>query len=226
MKILAPLLLAAVFTTVNLEAHLQLDGTQLDLRGTLVTDDDLAALQGEALRSVRRVLLSATGISDAGLRHLQGLGIVELDLFRTAVTDCGLEQLAGLPLRRLTLSSTATGDAGLAHLAALPLEELRAADTAVSDAGLSHLEALPLRRLDLARTRITDAGLDALAAISTLELIDLSFTRVTGEGLQKLIGLPKLGTIVAHEIPVSDAERAVIRRLRPELQLVTELPTR
>jgi hypothetical protein len=226
MKLLAVVILAAGATAMNLAAHLQLDGTQLDLRGSAVTDADLARLGDQPFRSVRSVLLASTSISDRGLSHLKGLPLEVLDLDRTAVTNCGLEQLAGLPLRRLTLSGTAVNDAGLASLAALPLEELRAASTAIGDDGLEHLRTLPLRRLDLSRTQVTDAGLDALAAIGTLELVDLSFTRVTGRGLQVLGGLPRLGTVVAYEVPVDEAERAALQRARPGLQLVTELPTR
>jgi hypothetical protein len=226
LNLLALVVLAAGAASMNLVTHLQLDGTQLDLRGSAVTDADLAGLQDARMRSVRSVLLASTAISDRGLSHLPGLPLMELDLDRTAVTNCGLGHLAGLPLRRLTLSGTGVDDAGLARLAALPLEELRVANTAIGDGGLAQLRALPLRRLDLSRTQVTDAGLEALAEIPTLELIDLSFTRVTGKGLQKLAGLPHLGTIVAHEVPVSEAERAAILRVRPQLQLVTELPTR
>lgn len=226
MKLLALVVLLAGAAPMNLATHLQLDGAQLDLRGSAVTDADLAGLQDERMGSVRSILLASTTISDRGLLHLRGLPLVELDLDRTAITNCGLEHLASLPLRRLTLSGTGVDDAGLAQLAALPLEELRAANTAIGDGGLAQLKALPLRRLDLSRTRVTDAGLGALAAIPTLQLLDLSFTRVTGNGLQKLVGLPHLATIVAHEIPVSESERAAILRARPELQLVTELPSR
>ena len=226
MKLIATVVLLSGLAGFNLQAHLRLDGVQLDLRGTDISDADLAGLQAEAMASARIVLLASTSISDQGLSHLRGLQVEELDLFRTPVSNEGMAHLAGLPLHRLTLSGTAIDDDGLAKLADLPLVHLRLANTAVSDAGLRHLARAPLTRLDLARTRVTDDGLEALLAIQSLQLIDVSFTGVTGEGLKKLAALPNLNTLVAMEIPFSDAQKAFIMESRPGLMLLTDMPTR
>jgi hypothetical protein len=226
MKLLASLILLAGLAGFNLQAHLRLDGTQLDLRGTDVSDSDLAGLQTEAMAPVRTVLLASTAISDQGLSHLRGLQVEELDLFRTSVSNEGMAHLAGLPLRRLTLTGTAIDDDGLAKLADLPLVHLRLANTTVGDAGLEHLSRMRLMRLDLARTRLTDDGLEALLTIQSLQMIDVSFTDTTGEGLKKLAALPALNTLVAIEIPISDAQRAFIMEARPGLMLLTDMPTR
>jgi Leucine-rich repeat (LRR) protein len=68
---------------------------RLYLRGTAVTDAELASLSG--LGQLETFDLSDTGISDKGLEHLTGLhSLKELDLKHTQVTSRGVEQLKSL----------------------------------------------------------------------------------------------------------------------------------
>jgi hypothetical protein len=92
------------------------DLRELDLRGTGVTDEGLAAVTG--LPGLRVLDLSTTAVTDGGLRVLPELALLEtLRLCGTGVTDAGLA-----PLRRLTrlteldLRETAVTDEGLAAL--------------------------------------------------------------------------------------------------------------
>jgi len=67
----------------------------LNLRGTAITDADLAQLKD--LSALTRLHLEKTAITDAGLVHLKGLANLEyLNLYGTQVTDAGLDQLVGL----------------------------------------------------------------------------------------------------------------------------------
>lgn len=93
----------------------------LNLRGTAVTDEGLANLEG--LTGLQRLHLEKTKITDKGLLHLKGLtGLEYLNLYGTEVTDAGLEQLAGLKnLKKLYLWQTKVTDAGVEKLkGALP----------------------------------------------------------------------------------------------------------
>lgn len=211
---------------VDLLSYLRFDGTQLDLRGTMVADCDLSSLDRPAFSRVRIVLLASTGISDAALPHLAHLRIEELDLYRTHVTGQGLVHLEGLPLRRLTLTSTAIDDDSLRHLARLRLDVLLASDTGITDAGVRWLRPLPVRRLDLSRTKITDKGLAALASLERLEYLDLSFTGLVGTGLDDLERAPRLRELVLSgtRVPGELIER--LQAARPDLEVTTAVPGR
>lgn len=75
----------------------------LDLRGTKVTNDGLAALRD--LKYLMRLHLEKTGITDAGLDHLADMQHLEyLNLYGTGVTNAGLQRLKDLKsLRKLYL---------------------------------------------------------------------------------------------------------------------------
>jgi hypothetical protein len=132
-----------------------------DLSGTLVTDGDLAALQG--LAQLHHVVLRKTAITDAGLPLLFSAGkLRNLELEHTSISDAGLSQIERLTsLRDLRLAGTHISDAGLAHLR--PLTKLWVLDlggTKISDAGLTNLRGLTaLRSLDLSNTRVTEAAI-------------------------------------------------------------------
>ncbi|QDU44664.1 Leucine Rich repeats (2 copies) [Symmachiella dynata] len=103
------------------------------------------AVDDEYLGAFERVLtvdLAGTQVSDAGLKHLQGLTkLYVLSLGTTHVSDVELEHF-----RELT-----------------NLYDLRLSNTQVSDAGLEHLQGLTnLEVLDLDNTRVTQAGIDKL----------------------------------------------------------------
>lgn len=61
-------------------------------------------LESEKARGTRRLTLTGTGLSDAGIRHLEGLTkLTELDLRKTRVTAAGIDRLhQALPHCRIT----------------------------------------------------------------------------------------------------------------------------
>lgn len=94
---------------------------ELDLGGTAISDAALATV-GQ-LKTLRRLVLRQTGVTDAGLKALTGLAVLEsLNLYGTKVGDAGLAPLAELKqLKRLYLWQTAVTDGGVEKLqAALP----------------------------------------------------------------------------------------------------------
>ena len=88
--------------------------TLLNLRGTAITDADLAQLKD--LSALTRLHLEKTAITDAGLVHLKGLANLEyLNLYGTQVTDAGLDQLVGLKkLKKLYIWQSKVTIAGVA----------------------------------------------------------------------------------------------------------------
>ena len=87
-------------SATDLVSHLRAQGSQLDLRGTGVTDDELEQLCEPAFRGVSALLLARTKVGDPGLAALSCLRLRELDLQGTRVTDAGLQSLAGRALWR------------------------------------------------------------------------------------------------------------------------------
>jgi len=97
----------------------------LSLARPLTTDDDLEVLNGLRPYLVR-LNLSRTAVSDEGLVHLAGFGLLRrLRLDRCAITDAGVAHLTALEsLTHLNLFGTGIGDEGLRSLA--ELDSLRA----------------------------------------------------------------------------------------------------
>ena len=209
-----------------LARHLRLAGSQLDLRGVPLGERDLATLDHPVFRGVTSALLARSGVSDAGVAYLRLLPLEELDLYRTPITDEALAHLGALPLKRLTLSGTAITGAGLAHLRDTPLETLLLRDTRVTDAALVHLRGVPLRQLDLSYTAVTDEGVRSLSGASHLELLDLSTTAITDGALPLLRELTSLRWLTLFATKVTAEGVAALRRVRPELGVLLEAPTR
>lgn len=138
-----------------------------------------ALLQGHPL--TRLNLRCCHMVTDAGLSHLSGLLLEDLNLDaehglpspgRTSrMTPAGLAHLRGMPLQRLSLSAwdfrgLESPSGALAPLAAMPLTDLNLKWSTISDAGLALLRGLPLTRLNLAGcNNLTPAGLEALKGL-------------------------------------------------------------
>jgi len=82
-----------------------------------VTDEQLDALDG-LQDKLRRINLSHTEVTDAGLSRIAGMRkLIQLRLASNRITDAGLECLEQLKeLRHLHLIDAPIGDAGLEHL--------------------------------------------------------------------------------------------------------------
>jgi hypothetical protein len=152
------------------------------------------------LPHLRCLHLVSTGITDEGLKYIEGLaGLRELGLSDNCITDAGLQHLRGLTgLEVLKLDGTRVTDAGLAELEALPrLSYLCLRGCKITDRGLEHVGRLTeLEVLGLEGTNITDKGLLCLQGLSGLDLVRLDDTRITGEGVRQLrLRLPGVRTM-------------------------------
>jgi Leucine-rich repeat (LRR) protein len=144
---------------------------ELDLSSTWVSDADL--VQVSRLRHLRKLHLSHTRISDAGLERLKVLpGVVELNCY---------------------YAESLTED-GIAHLARWKkLEHLNLRGTKVTSRVFDHIARLPnLRSLDLGFTQIDDEGFEQLANLPLLEKLSIGGNRLSGTCLSFLKHAPSL----------------------------------
>jgi Leucine-rich repeat (LRR) protein len=143
----------------------------VSLARTWASDDDIERLT--QIKTIKRLDLSFSYVTDAGVQHLQDLPELEdltLDTVE-ALTDAAASYLrADKKLRRLVLRGTDITDVGMPYLAALT----------------------GLKSLDLSHTMIGDVGLESLPALSELEELNLGGTRITGANLNFLKLLRKL----------------------------------
>ena len=161
----------------------------------------LEALGGHVTRAadgaVVEVSLARTWASDDDVERITEIKTIKrLDLSFTYVTDAGIQHLKELPeLEELTLDTVeALTDAAASYLRAdKKLRRLVLRGTDITDVGMPYLANLTgLKSLDLSHTMIGDVGLESLPALSGLEELNLGGTRITGTNLNFLKLLPKL----------------------------------
>jgi Leucine-rich repeat (LRR) protein len=174
------LLIAIVLSTLMASNGAQRSEVVKDQKGDIVeislarswaTDADLE--QVASVKSLKRLDLSLTYVSDRGIERLKGLDQLEdLNLFAAEfITDAAMAFLRGHHrLKSLNLRGTDVTDTSLAYVA----------------------ELTNLRTLDISFTQITDVGLEHLASLSQLEELNLGGNKISGVGLHVLKLLPKL----------------------------------
>jgi len=144
---------------------------ELDLTSSWVTDGDLAKVA--QMRHLRKLDLSHTRVTDAGLEQLKSLeNVVELNCYYAErLTEDGIAHLRGWKhLERLSLRGTKVTSEVFEHLA--------------------HLTSL--RSLDLGFTQIEDEGFEQLASLARLEKLSIGGNRLSGSCLLLLKQLPAL----------------------------------
>ena len=198
--------------------------------GDSTSDADVIHLRG--WRELRVLDLRDTRVTDAGLRHLDGLALQKLSLPQRAKTNVGLKYYlaATADSDRLELQGWDISDSALQHLKQLPqLKGLSLHDTSVGDAGLKHLAPLTsLLHLGLGGTRTTDRGLLHLKRLKQLERLFLSRTQVTDRGLAHLESLSQLQRLTLEGTQVRDpglmhvAKLTALERLSLENTQITD----
>src|SRR2546428_9638117 len=144
---------------------------EISLARTWATDADIEQIA--SAKSLKRLDLSLTYVSDRGIERLKGLDrLEELNLYAAEfITDAALAFLRGnRQLKRLSLRGTDVTDTSLAYVA----------------------ELSNLKSLDISFTQITDVGLEHLASLPQLEELNLGGNKISGVGLHVLKLLPKL----------------------------------
>ena len=195
----------------------------LDLSATAVTDPGLRPLEG--LTKLRELILLGTEVGDQGMEHLKGLNELEtLNLENTRITGQGLAHLAGLTsLRELNLALTVVADAGLMHLQGLTnLRSLNLHDTKLTGKGLANLaelKQLRVLRID-SNTQLTDAALVHLQGLTNLETVYLQNTGITDAGLVHLKGLTQLRQLYLYDDKVTDAGVKELQKAVNQVQVL------
>lgn len=101
---------------------------------------------------------------------------------------------------------------------------LKLGGTKITDASLTELAKLKnLNKLHLENTAVGDAGIKALKELPYLEYLNLVGTRVTDAGIQNLATLKALKQVYVWKSAVTEAGVAQLRKVRPDLTIVTGL---
>ena len=216
--------LAVFGRIVEIELNERTDGHKEPVPKPLserVTDDWLKRLAGQD--RLRRLELSGTAVTSAGLAHLEGLKDLErLNLCLTAVDDRGFEHLAGLTkMRRMVVCSSKVTGTGFRHLGGMKqLESINLHSSPADDAGLEAIGRLTsLRRLEIVHTRVTDAGLKHLAGLVRLEQLHVHGRETTANALPFLGQLKELYQLDVYDRAASKETLEQAGKL-PKLRLL------
>lgn len=186
-----------------------------------VTDDWLKRLMGQD--RLRRLEVSGTAVTSAGMTHLSGLTALErLNVCLTAVDDEGLAPLAKMArMRRMTVCSSRITGSGFRHLSAMKnLESINLHSSPASDAGLEAIGKLPsLRRLEIVHSKVTDAGLAHIAGLVNLRQLHIASHETTENGLPFVGDLKELYELDIYEKPASNRTLAEVAKL-PKLRML------
>ena len=152
------------------------DGTivEVSLERTWATDNDIDFIV--ELKTIKKLDLSFTYVTDRGIKKLQALQQLEDLTLDTAefLTDASMAHLrANRALRRLVVRGVDITDAGMPYVG----------------------EMTGLRSLDISYTMLGDVGLEHLPDLSELEHLKIGATLITGLNLNFLKLLPKLKSL-------------------------------
>ena len=186
-----------------------------------VTDDWLKNITEQT--ELRRLELSGTAVTSAGLIHLKHLTKMErLNVCLTAVDDRGFEHLAGMTnMKRMVICASKITGAGFQHLHALArIESINLHSAPASDAGLEAIGKLTnLRRLEIVHTNVTDAGLKHLATLVNLRQLHIHGPKTTEAALPFLGQLRELYQLDVYDKAASNQTLEQIGKL-PKLRML------
>lgn len=186
-----------------------------------VHDDTLKLLAGQDV--LRRLEVSGTAVTSAGLVHLKDLTSIQfLNVCLTAVGDDGFEHLAKLTkMRRMTVCASKITGSGFAHLSGMKqIESINLHSSPASDAGLEVIGKLTsLRRLEIVHTNVTDAGLKHIAALTNLRQLHIHGKETTESGLPFIGQLKELYELDIYDRPACNQTLAQIPQL-PKLRML------
>jgi sugar lactone lactonase YvrE len=186
-----------------------------------VHDETLKLLEGQS--ALRRLELSGTAITSAGLVHLRELTNLQfLNLCLTNVSDEGFENLAKLTnLRRMTVCSSKVTGTGFRYFAGMSqLESINLHSSPASDAGLLAISKLSsLKRLEIVHTNVTDAGVRYLAALTNLRQLHIHSKEATEAALPFLAKFSELYELDIYDQAASNETLSQVRQL-PKLRML------
>jgi sugar lactone lactonase YvrE len=200
------------------DGHMEPEAKPLTER---VHDETLTLLNGQS--ALRRLELSGTAVTSAGLVHLKDLTNLQfLNLCLTNVSDEGFEHLEKLTnLRRMTVCSSKVTGTGFHYFAGMTqLESINLHSSPASDAGLQAISKLnSLKRLEIVHTNVTDAGLRSLAALTNLRQLHIHGKEATEAALPFLAQLRELYELDVYDHAASNETLSQVRQL-PKLRML------
>ena len=186
-----------------------------------VHDDWLRRLADQT--DLRRLELSGTAVTSAGLIHLKNLINMErLNVCLTAVSDEGFEHLAGMTkMKRMTICASKITGSGFAHLPGMKqIESINLHSAPASDAGLEAIGKLTsLRRLEIVHTNVTDAGLKHLAGLVNLRQLHIHGPTTTEAALPFIGQLKELYQLDVYDRAAGNQTLEQIAKL-PKLRFL------
>jgi hypothetical protein len=191
--------------------------------------DDKALENIKGLTGLQGLVLSGTGITDAGVAVVKEMKDLEwLDISNVKITGAALENLKELKnLKRLDLAGSRINDAGLANLKDLTkLETLYInRNRSVGDLGMGHLAGLKsLKELSIASTRVTDKGLEALKDLPLETLSIRADPKITAKSLPVLAQMKSLKVLQAQSSKLAAAGAPELQKALPNAQVVLKQP--
>ncbi len=190
-----------------------------------VTDDWLKQLAGQD--QLKRLELSGTAVTSAGLIHLKDLTNLErLNVCLTACDDQGFEHLVGMTkMKRMTICASKITGSGFSHLQGMKqIESINLHSAPAGDAGLEAIGKLTsLKRLEVVHTNVTDAGLKHLAGLVNLQQLHVHGKETTATAFSFLSKLRELYELDIYDRAASNQtceQIASLPKLR-KLMLVT-----
>jgi internalin A len=170
---------------------------QLDYVDTEKTNEALELVA--KLSNVTRLAARGPGVQNSSLEKLKGMkNLRVLDLDQSSVDDAGMEHLVGLPLVDINLKLTNVRDDGVAHLAKIPtLKQLKLIKTKVTNAGIVHVKGMAnLEGVDLQDVKTVDSAcLNDLKGLKKLKFLRIYGNTFEGEGLAPLAEMGSLRTL-------------------------------
>lgn len=180
-----------------------------------VSDDWLKHVAGR--KDLRRLELSGTAVTSAGLVYLKELtGVERLNVCLTAVDDAGFPHLSALvKMRRMVVCASKITGSGFKHLQGMQqLQSINLHSSPASDAGLEAIGKLSsLERLEIVHTNVTDAGLKHIANLVQLRQLHIASHDTTETGLPFVGRLKNLYELDVYEKPASNQTLEQIAKL-------------
>lgn len=188
---------------------------RIQLLGQRINDGVLQRIEG--IRSLRSLDLIYAKITNAGIESIRKLERLKtLDLGACLnISDDGLKHLKGMGrLEVLRIWDTAVTDGCFAYMKGLAhLRELYMSGTKITGTGLSYLKRLRnMEGVDLRATQLSDAGLKALSTVASLQWADLSVNEISNAGLNHLVRLKQLRRLAIGHTKITNTGVVAFKR--------------
>lgn len=179
------------------------------------------------LKSLRRLDLAASGVTDADMSELRQLtSLRDLSLNDTVISDEGVKNLgASFAGERLSIEGTRITDKSAVVISQISsIKKLNVARTHLTDAGVCLLCKLPyLTELNLSGTQITDDVAIYLRKCTELVAVNMYGTRLTPAVIEELGKIQALEYVSVPSERFDEVDASRLQSLLPEAY-ISRLP--